>query len=75
MTAVGHTAIRVRDLEAALWNATEIMGMRETAREGDVVYLTNGAAHHSIEYISSDVNAVDHLGLEAAGPDALARLR
>jgi len=73
--AIGHTAIRVRDLSAALWNATEIMGLRESDRDGDTVYLTNGPAHHSVQYIASDVDAVDHLGFEAAGPDALERLR
>lgn len=75
ISAIGHTAIQVRDLEAALWNATEIMGLRETLRDGNNVYLTNGSAHHCVQYIASDVDAVDHLGLEAAGPDALERLR
>jgi catechol-2,3-dioxygenase len=73
--AVGHTALRVRDLGAALWNATEIMGMRESHREGDTVYLTSGAAHHSIQYIQADEDGVDHLGFEAAGPEAMERLR
>lgn len=75
VAAIGHTAIQVRDLEAALWNATEIMGMRESARDGDSAYLTTGSEHHSIQYIASDVDAVDHLGFEAAGPEALDRLR
>jgi catechol 2,3-dioxygenase len=75
VAAVGHTAIRARDLAAAVWNATELMGMRETARDGGTVYLTHGSAHHSIAYVDDDRNAIDHLGLEAAGPDALERLR
>jgi catechol 2,3-dioxygenase len=75
IAAVGHSAIRVRDMEACLWHATEIMGMRESHREGNTVYLTQGAAHHSIQYIAGDVDAVDHLGFEAAGPDAMERLR
>src|ERR1700722_207438 len=75
VAAIGHTAVRVRDIDAALWNATEIMGMRETDRDGDSVYLTHGSTHHSLQYIASDVDAIDHLGFEAAGPDALERLR
>jgi catechol 2,3-dioxygenase-like lactoylglutathione lyase family enzyme len=75
ISAVGHTAVRVRDLDAALWTATEIMGLRESHRDGDTVYLTHGAPHHSMQLIASDVDAVDHLGFEAAGPDALERLR
>lgn len=75
ISAIGHTAIQVKDLEAALWNATEIMGLRVSHREGGNIYLTHASQHHSVQLIDSDINAVDHMGLEVAGTEALERLR
>ncbi len=71
IAAVGHVAIQVRDLEDAVEHATSIMGLRVSSRTDDVVELTHGSTHHSLQYIRSDVDAVDHVGLEAAGTAAL----
>jgi catechol 2,3-dioxygenase-like lactoylglutathione lyase family enzyme len=75
IAAIGHVALQVRDLEAAVEHATTVMGLRVSDRSADHVDLTHGAPHHSLQYIRSDVDAVDHVGLEAAGPDALAEIR
>jgi catechol 2,3-dioxygenase-like lactoylglutathione lyase family enzyme len=72
---VGHLAIRVRDLDAAVHCATHLMGMREVERRDGCVYLTLGAEHHTLQYLAADEDELDHLGLEAAGPAALATIR
>jgi catechol 2,3-dioxygenase len=71
-----HVALEVPDLDASVQWATTVMGMRETRRDGDTVYLTHGDCHHSLQYIASDRAALDHIALEAhdgAALDALAQ--
>src|ERR1700739_3086372 len=75
ISAVGHVAIQVRDLEAAVEHATTVMGLRVTNSSQDRVELTHGREHHSLQYIRSDVDAFDHVGLEASGSDALQEIR
>lgn len=72
---VGHVAIQVTDLEAAVEHATGLMGLRVVERDEDRVDLTHGAPHHSLQYIRSDVDCVDHVGLVASGPEALEEIR
>jgi catechol 2,3-dioxygenase len=72
---MGHVAIRVTDLEAAVWTATQIMGLRESDRVGDTVYLTHGDPHHSLQYIAGASDGVDHIGLVAASTGALREIR
>ncbi len=73
--AIGHLAIRVRDIDAAVRDAVGLLGMRETRRDGDCVYLRVGAEHHSLQYIAAAEDGLDHLGLQAAGPEGLAAVR
>lgn len=73
--SIGHVALRVRDLDAAVDTATSIMGLRVSRRTADVADLTCGASHHALQFLAADVDAFDHLGLEAAGPEALAEVR
>jgi catechol-2,3-dioxygenase len=68
---IGHLAIRTRDVDVAVRHAVETMGMRETARDGDSVYLRVAGEHHSLQYIAADEDRLDHLGLLAAGPAGL----
>jgi catechol 2,3-dioxygenase-like lactoylglutathione lyase family enzyme len=75
IAAIGHTAMQVRDLDAALRTATEVMGLRESHRDGEWVYLTHGAPHHSLQLRESDVDAIDHVGLEADGAQGLEAAR
>lgn len=69
--AVGHVALRVVDLDAAVEHATAILGLRESLRVGGSVFLTCSRRHHCLEYIGADRVALDHVGLEARGPDAV----
>jgi catechol 2,3-dioxygenase len=71
ITAVGHVALVVTDLEAAIHNATTVMGLRASERGQDRVDLTHGAPHHSLQYRAGTSNALDHIGLVAADSAAL----
>jgi catechol 2,3-dioxygenase-like lactoylglutathione lyase family enzyme len=75
ISSIGHVAIRVRDLDEAVRDATDFIGLRVSERVDDTVYLTHGAPHHSLQYIAADEDAVDHVALEANGPAALAEIR
>jgi catechol-2,3-dioxygenase len=72
---IGHLAVGVRDLDAAVHCATHVMGMRESERRDGCAYLTLGREHHSLQYLAAGDDALDHLGLEAAGPEGLATVR
>ena len=44
VTRIGHMALRVRDLDAAVAFQSEVLGLVETERRGRAAYLTcNGA--------------------------------
>jgi catechol-2,3-dioxygenase len=72
---IGHVALRTRDLDRAVFMATNVMGLREVERRDDWVYLTHGAEHHTLMYRAAAEDAVDHIGLEAAGEEGLATVR
>jgi len=75
IAAIGHVAVQVEDLDTAVQEATDIIGLRVSEQGGDTVYLTHGAPHHSLQYIQGSENAIDHVALEADGPEALAEIR
>ena len=72
---VGHVSVRVRDLEAAERLATNLMGLRVTERTEDSVWFSHGTDHHSLHYARDTVDAVDHVGLLAAGPESVEEIR
>jgi catechol 2,3-dioxygenase len=75
ISAIGHVAIRTPDLDACVDQATQVMGLTETARRGDGVFLTAGVTHHALHYIKADVPGADHVGLEARDAEALDVIR
>jgi catechol 2,3-dioxygenase-like lactoylglutathione lyase family enzyme len=82
ITDIGHVAIQVPDLDAAVGHATQLLGLRETKRKSGVSYLSHGASlpshralHHSLQYIEGPTLALDHIGLDVANEAALAALR
>lgn len=75
IAAVSHVAFRVADPEACVESATSLIGLRESERRGDSVFLTHSAAHHSLQYIAAGENALDHMGFQASSPGALAEVR
>lgn len=74
-SAIGHVALQVRDLQAATATATSIMGLRVSRADPDSVDLTHGRPRLALQYLRSDRDAFDHIGLEAAGTEALAEVR
>jgi catechol 2,3-dioxygenase len=75
ISAIGHTALRVRDLPANIEFLDRFLGLRETERIDETAYLTHGSPHHSHELIAADANGLDHIGLEASGAGALEEIR
>src|SRR2546422_5542459 len=75
ISAIGHAALQVPNVDDSVRWATTVMGLRETAREGNTSYLTHGGQHHSLIYIGAGEGALDHISLEAANEAALDELR
>lgn len=75
ISAMGHVSIQTTDLGKSVFDATQILGLRETERTSDAVYLAAGNVHHELVYVESDVNGVDGFGLVASNGDALREIR
>jgi len=75
ISAMGHIGIQTTQLDASVFDATEVLGLRVTERTSDSVYLAAGNVHHELRYVESDVNGVDSLGLVAADGNALRTIR
>jgi catechol 2,3-dioxygenase-like lactoylglutathione lyase family enzyme len=75
VTRVGHIALRVRDLDAAVGFQSEILGLVETERRGRVSYLTCNERHHELILIESQRRGYDHIALEVADPLVLEEVR
>jgi catechol 2,3-dioxygenase len=75
ISEVGYVAIQVKDLEASERFAIDICGLFVTDRDDDSISFSHGPQHHSLQYIRSDENAFDHLGLVARDAESLATVR
>ena len=75
ISEMGHVGIQTTDLDASIWDATQLLGLRVTEQTGDAAYLAAGDVHHELIYRESDVNGVDSLGLIARDGDALRTIR
>lgn len=71
ITAMGHVGIQTTKLEESVFDATQVLGLRETERTSDAVYLAAGNVHHELVYLESEVDGVDSFGLVAADGDGL----
>jgi catechol 2,3-dioxygenase-like lactoylglutathione lyase family enzyme len=70
---MGHIALRVPDLDAAVGFQQDVLGMIETERTAGVSYLACNERHHELMLIRDPVRrGYDHIALEAADPAALA---
>jgi catechol-2,3-dioxygenase len=74
---VGHIALRVPDLDAAVSFHNEVLGLVETERRGPVSYLTCNERHHELILIEqgSQGRGYDHIGLQVPDAEALERGR
>jgi catechol 2,3-dioxygenase-like lactoylglutathione lyase family enzyme len=69
---IGHIALRVADLDAAVDFQREVIGMVETERIGGVSYLTCNERHHELILIQdAEHRGYDHVALEVADVLAL----
>jgi catechol-2,3-dioxygenase len=74
---VGHMALRVPDLDAAIDFHNDVLGLAETERKGKAAYLTCNERHHELILIQQegDARGYEHIGLELADAEALERAR
>ena len=76
VTRIGHIALRVPDLDAAVAFQREIVGMVETERIAGAAYLTCNERHHELILIHDAANrGYDHIGLEVANAASLERTK
>jgi catechol 2,3-dioxygenase-like lactoylglutathione lyase family enzyme len=72
VTRIGHIALRVPDLDAAVDFQREVIGMVETERNAGVAYLTCNDRHHELILIQDAARrGYDHIGLEVPDDAAL----
>jgi catechol-2,3-dioxygenase len=72
VTRVGHIALRVADVDAAVAFQCEVLGMVESERVRGAAYLTCNERHHELILIEDPVSrGYDHVGFEVADPAAL----
>ena len=69
---LSHVEIRVPDLELATAYYTEVVGMYETARESDRVFLKcwDEHQHHSIVLKYAPTHGLEHFGFDSDDLDA-----
>ncbi|MFZ3454038.1 VOC family protein [Arthrobacter sp. 7Tela_A1] len=72
---VGFVELYTPDFEGSLWFFTELLAMREVAREGDSAYLHawDDYEHHTIKLTRHATSGVGRLGLRASSQEALER--
>ena len=67
VTRMGHIALRVPDLDAAVAFQRDVVGLSEAERIDGVAYLTCNDRHHELILIEDPVNrGYDHVGLEVS---------
>jgi len=74
IACMSHGAFEVTDLEGSVSHATEVLGMRELAREGGTVFLTHGPPSPSLELRAGPVTTLDHFALLTRGEEAMEQL-
>lgn len=74
---IGHMALRVPDLDAAVAFHCEVLGLVETERQGSVSYLTCNERHHELILIErrDGARGYEHIGLQVGDAEALERVR
>lgn len=75
ISEMGYIGIRTPDVEAAIWDAENLLGLKKTGQTGDSVFLSAAGVHHELIYTYDDANAVDRLGLVAKNSAALAEIK
>lgn len=72
ISEIGYICIHTSDIQQSLEHAHDILGLVETDRTGNSVFLSSRAKrHHELVYVDSPRDAVGQIGLIAAGPAGL----
>ena len=72
VTRIGHIALHVADLDAAVDFQQQVIGMVETERVAGASYLTCNERHHELILIEDRANrGYEHLALEVADASVL----
>src|SRR4029453_14845620 len=72
VTRMGHMALRVPDLDAAVEFQRTVIGMVETERAAGAAYLSCNERHHELILIQDPVRrGYDHIGVEVPEARAL----
>jgi catechol-2,3-dioxygenase len=73
---MGYVCLHSQDLTAAGDHAKRILGLTETNRTGNGIFLSSAARlHHELVYLDAPSNAVGHFGLVAADLNGLDSIR
>jgi catechol 2,3-dioxygenase-like lactoylglutathione lyase family enzyme len=73
VSRIGHVGLRVTDLDRSVAFAQDILGLRESERDGSTSYLTCNERHHELVLTEALEPGCDHLGLEVPDEAALER--
>jgi catechol 2,3-dioxygenase-like lactoylglutathione lyase family enzyme len=71
VTRIGHIALHVADLDAAVDFQRQVIGMVETERGAGASYLTCNDRHHELILLEHPSRGYEHLALEVADPTVL----
>lgn len=75
ISEMGHVSIQTTDVDAAIFDATQLLGLHLTEQTNDAAYLSSNNRHHELTYVDSTVNGIDSLGFVARNGDALKTIR
>lgn len=75
ISEMGYVGIRTPDVEAAVWDAENLLGLQQTARQGDSAFLSAAGVHHELVYTYDDANSVDRFGFVAKNAAALSEIK
>lgn len=76
ISQIGYIAMQTKDIEGTLAHARDILGLTETGRTGNAVFLSSAARkHHELVYLDSPEDALSHIGLVARDVAALHTVR
>ncbi len=68
---ISHVALKTRNIEQQTQFYTHMVGLGETERDNDQVYLRCNTNHHSVVLIPSAETGLDHFALDVGSPAAL----
>lgn len=76
ISEIGYISMHSSDINASVQHAKDILGLVETGRSGNAVYMSSASKrHHDLVYIDAPRHGVGQIGLIAANTAALDTVR